>query len=89
MKLSNLFKKKELTEKELAEREYKKEMKVIRRKLFKNPTTLDVRLKEAEDLMNRAVKDGLMTQKEMDKVLLQYSKDFDKVMRIVNKVQLR
>jgi len=89
MGIADLFKKKDLSEKELKEREYKKNIKIIKRKLFKNPTKFNEFLEDATKLMENAVKDGLMTEKEKDKILIQFGKDFDKVSRMISKASLR
>lgn len=87
MKLSDLFPKKELTEKEQKERHYKKEMKKIKRKLWKNPTKVTQFIDEATNLMDEMVKDGVMTPEGKEKVLKGFNKDMDKMNKITDKVR--
>lgn len=82
--ISDLFKKKELTQKELKEREYRKEIKKIRRKLWKNPLRMDELMKESLALMDKAVIDGVMTEKEHQKTTEQLNKDMEKATKIMN-----
>jgi len=88
MNVSKLFKKKDLTEKEFKEREYKKELKKIRNKLFKNPGKLMDFVNETEKVMDRMIKDGLLTEKEKEKQLSRFSSDIDKMGRITDKIRM-
>jgi len=88
MNISKLFKKKDLTEKEFKEREYKKELKKIRNKLFKNPGKLMDFVNETEKVMDRMIKDGLLTEKEKEKQMTRFSSDIDKMGRITDKIRM-
>jgi len=88
MNVSKLFKKKDLTEKEFKEREYKKELKKIRNKLFKNPGKLMDFVNETEKVMDRMIKDGLLTEKEKEKQMTRFSSDIDKMGRITDKIRM-
>jgi len=87
--LSKLFGKKDLTEKQLKEREYKKKIKVLRKKLFKNPSKVMDFVSESEKLMDDMIKDGLMTEKEKEKQIIKFGKDLDKMQRISSKFKYR
>lgn len=73
MKVSDLFPKKELTEKEMLERKFKKDLKRIERKLFRNPFGIMERVEETSVLMDNAIKDGIMTQKEKDEQMKKFN----------------
>lgn len=86
MNLNKLFPKKELTEKEKLEREYHKEMKKIERKLFKKPFEVNERIEEATILMDKAIKDGLMTEETKEKNLDKINKAMGRITKASDKI---
>jgi len=87
MSVANIFPSKKRNEKELIEREYKKKIKKLRNKLFKNPTKVSEFITEAEVIMDDGVKDGVITEKEKDKTLKTFSKDLEKMNKFLDKVR--
>jgi len=84
MRISDMFPKKELNKEEEKKRHYDKEMKKIKRKLWKNPMKVLDFVEEATVLMDKMIKDGLMTEEKKAKILTQFSNDMDKMRRFTS-----
>jgi hypothetical protein len=78
MGISKFFPSKELTEKEKLERKFKKDLKKIEKKLFLNPMSIDVRMDETIVLMDKAIEDGIMTEKEKTKQIDKFNNAIEK-----------
>ena len=78
MGISKFFPSKELTEKEKLERKFKKDLKKIERKLFLNPMSIDVRMDETINLMDKAIEDGIMTEKEKNTQITKFNNAIEK-----------
>jgi len=87
MSISKFFPKRERTEKELKEREYNKKFKKIFNSVIKNPTAFRERMDEAEELMKDAVKDGVMSEKDRQKQLKNFTKKAEKLNNFLSKTR--
>lgn len=87
MSIAKLFPKKERTQKENLEREYKKKIKKLGNELFKHPTKVKEFIEKAEIIMDNAIKDGIMTKQEKEKQLTNFLTKMNKAQNILNKVR--
>lgn len=82
MGIAELFKKKDLTEKEFLEREYKKKFKELRIMVLKNPIKIDEYMTESVNLMDEMIQKGIFTEEEKSKAMYQFNKDMEKINKL-------
>lgn len=85
MGINEIIPRKEITEKKRKEKEYKLKIKKLRNKVIRNPSKMFDFYEESIKLMEEAVKDGLMTEKEKRQHEEKFNRDVNQLQNIKNK----